>query len=67
MAKLEQMLDKNEILAKIGVSKATFWRMVRDGRLPKARKFGERTSRWALSEIIECLQNPKPKGYFLKS
>jgi predicted DNA-binding transcriptional regulator AlpA len=42
----------------LGCSKATFWRRVADGTIPKPVKIGG-TSRWPLGEIIEVIEAAK--------
>ena len=42
----------------LGCSKATFWRRVADGTIPKPLKIGG-MSRWPLSEIIAVIDRAK--------
>ena len=44
-------LDVGQVAARLGVSTDTIWRWKREGRFPKARKFGARVTRWLLADI----------------
>lgn len=39
-----------------GVSRATLYNYIKDGKIPKPEKDGERISRWPVSVIRECLK-----------
>lgn len=41
--------------ALFGISAATVWRWVRQGRLPKPRKRGPRVTTWSVSELRAVL------------
>lgn len=41
--------------ALFGISHATVWRRVGNGSLPKPRKFGPRTTTWAVGELRAVL------------
>jgi predicted DNA-binding transcriptional regulator AlpA len=45
---------------KLGCSKATFWRRVADGTIPKPVKIGG-MSRWPLSEIVAVIEAAKSR------
>ena len=42
---------KPEILARVGVSDSTLWRMERDGKFPKRRTIGSGVAGWLSNEI----------------
>jgi prophage regulatory protein len=44
-------LNVEEVAACLGVSTDTIWRMKREGRFPKAKKFGSRITRWHLADL----------------
>lgn len=52
-----QLLRLNEVCSKVGVSRATLYRRVREGSLPAPVHVGPRTSRWRLDEIDEYIAN----------
>ena len=51
-----KLIRCKELAAMLGVSKATVWRMVRDGRLPKPLKLGERITAWRLDEVEAAIE-----------
>ena len=50
-----QFLRLNEVCAKVGVSRATLYRRVRDGSFPAPFRVGPRASRWRLDEVEEYM------------
>lgn len=48
------LLSDNTSAALLGISRATFWRRVKDGVLPKPIKLGGVT-RWRRSELIAAI------------
>lgn len=42
---------KPEVLARVGVSDSTLWRMERDGKFPKRRTIGAGVAGWLSNEI----------------
>lgn len=42
-----------------GISRATVWRRVRDGSLPKPHKFSERVTTWNVGELRKALNTQK--------
>ncbi len=59
--------DKNTIKAKVfrvkdasrylGISKATFWRWVQQGKLPKGTKFSQRCTVWKVEDLDKFIEN----------
>jgi len=50
-----QWVKAKTLARMLSCSKASIWRMVADGRLPKPRKLGARVSLWNPAEISERL------------
>ncbi len=48
---MTRFLRLPEVLARIPVSKSTWWAGIRQGRFPKQVKLGPRTSAWLESDI----------------
>ena len=48
-------LNKKELLATLGVSRATLERMVSDGTFPRPFKIGRRATRWKSDEVANFL------------
>ncbi|MFN3312565.1 MAG: helix-turn-helix transcriptional regulator [Hyphomonas sp.] len=51
-----EMLTSHDVAALLKVSKATVYRMTRQGLLPRPQKFG-RSSRWKRQEIEQALDS----------
>lgn len=45
------MISMKELARRLGVSPRTVYRMIADGRFPRACKVGLRGSRWLLSDL----------------
>ena len=60
------ILNSNEVVKKIGLSKVTIWRMERAGLFPKRINLSDRRVGWAESEIEEWLES-RPKGICAES
>lgn len=52
-----RLLSQKELLAMLGISRATFERNVAIGLLPKPIQVGKRAVRWRSDEIEECINN----------
>ena len=52
----ERVIRKPELLAMIGLSDPTIWRMEKDGRFPKRIKLGGNSCGWLQSEITVWMQ-----------
>lgn len=46
-----QFLKDRQVAARLGISRPTLWRWVKDGRLPRPVKLGPAVTRWRLSDI----------------
>ena len=51
MSEISGLLRLKQVLKRIPVSAATWWRGVKDGRYPKPIKLGPRTTCWLASDI----------------
>ena len=51
------LIRKKQLCQELGVSPATAFRMVQDGRLPQPRKLGENSIAWLRSEIENFVNN----------
>jgi predicted DNA-binding transcriptional regulator AlpA len=60
MDQVDQLLRDYEVAMLLGCSKATFWRRVADGTIPRPLKIGG-TSRWPLSEIDAVIEEAKSR------
>lgn len=59
------LLRLPQVLALLGVSKSTWWKLVRDGRAPQAVKLGDRCTCWRAADIaafIEKAGQPEPQA-----
>ena len=56
-----RILNSNEVVKKIGLSKVTVWRMERAGLFPMRINLSDRRMGWAESEIEDWLDS-RPKG-----
>lgn len=53
----EQLFRLPEVLARVPVSRATWYRGIKDGRFPKPIKLGKQTNVWRASEVAKVIQN----------
>lgn len=56
----DPLIRDGDAAALLGCSKATFWRRVADGTIPRPVKIGG-MSRWPQSEILEVIEIAKAK------
>ena len=56
-----RILNSNEVVKKIGLSKVTIWRRERDGSFPKRINLSERRVGWVESEIEDWVDS-RPRG-----
>jgi prophage regulatory protein len=56
-----RILNSNEVVKKIGLSKVTVWRMERAGLFPKRINLSDRRVGWKESEIEDWVDS-RPKG-----
>jgi predicted DNA-binding transcriptional regulator AlpA len=54
----DPLIRDGDAAALLGCSKATFWRRVADGTIPRPVKIGG-MSRWPQSEIVEVIEQAK--------
>ena len=52
----ERVIRKPELLAMIGLSDPTIWRMEKDGKFPKRLRLGGNSCGWLLSEIMGWME-----------
>lgn len=57
-ATVDRLVRLPEVISRIGVSRPTVYRLIADGKFPKAVKQG-RTSSWPVSEIEAYLEEVK--------
>lgn len=56
----EKLIRDGDAALMLGCSKATFWRRVADGTIPKPVKIGG-MSRWPQSEIVRVIESAKAR------
>lgn len=59
------LLRLPHVLALVGVSRSTWWRLVREGRAPQAVKLGDRCTCWRAADVaafIEYAGQPEPQA-----
>lgn len=59
------LLRLPQVLALVGVSKSTWWKLVRDGRAPQAVKIGDRCTAWRAADVSAWLASagqPEPQA-----
>ena len=54
---MKQLLTLKEVIAVVGVSKATIYRMINKGEFPDSKKLGARTVRWENEEIQNWVES----------
>jgi len=54
-----EFLTQDQLAKRLGISKVTIWRMIKDGRLPKMITIGSRSKRWVSADINDWLQSLK--------
>ncbi|MBA6390497.1 AlpA family phage regulatory protein [Colwellia sp. BRX10-3] len=54
-----EFLTQDQLAKRLGISKVTIWRMIKDGRLPKMITIGARSKRWVSADINDWLQSLK--------
>ena len=59
-ALLDPLIRDGDAAELLGCSKATFWRRVADGTIPRPVKIGG-MSRWPQSEIVAVIEGAKAK------
>lgn len=59
------LLRLPQVLSLVGVSKSTWWKLVREGRAPQAVKLGDRCTCWRAADVaafIESAGQPEPQA-----
>ncbi|MGX5672181.1 helix-turn-helix transcriptional regulator [Thermomonas fusca] len=59
------LLRLPQVLALVGVSKSTWWKLVREGRAPQAVKIGDRCTAWRAADVsawLESAGQPEPQA-----
>lgn len=51
----DRLLRLPEVLTKVPVGRASWWKGIKDGRYPAAVKLGPRTSAWRASDIDKLI------------
>lgn len=54
-----EFITQDQLAKRLGISKVTVWRMIKDGRLPKMITIGARSKRWVSADINDWLQSLK--------
>lgn len=55
----KQLLRLNEVIAMVGLSRDSIYRLAKAGKFPKAVKIGLRANAWRVSEIQEWIDSRK--------
>jgi predicted DNA-binding transcriptional regulator AlpA len=58
---LDRLLNKRQVLARVGVSYVTIWKWMNDGRFPQRRLVGRQVF-WLESEIAAWIANRPVRG-----
>jgi prophage regulatory protein len=58
-ANIDRLIRIDEVLARLPISKSTWWQGVKTGRFPQPVKLGERITCWRMSDI-DKLTAPDP-------
>lgn len=53
----DKLLRLPEVLAKVPIGRASWWKGVKEGRYPAAIKLGARTTCWRESDIDKLIQS----------
>ncbi|HOY23372.1 MAG TPA: AlpA family phage regulatory protein [Cellvibrio sp.] len=54
---VDPLIRLPQVLQILPIGKSTFWKMIADGRAPRGRKLGEKTTVWKLSEIKKMVDD----------
>ena len=60
-----QLLNAKEVCAAVGISTATMYRLIRNGKFPRPLKLGPQATRWRFDEVaahIERLSESRPRS-----
>lgn len=59
------LLRLPQLLPLVGVSKSTWWKLVREGRAPQSVKLGDRCTAWRASDVAAWIERggqPEPQA-----
>lgn len=51
------LLRPPQVLALVGVSKSTWWKLVRDGRAPQSVKLSDRCTAWRAADVAAWIES----------
>ena len=57
-----QFLRIDEVVAKVGLSRPTIWRLERTGEFPKRRQLGKNSVAWLEEEVEEWMRDREVVG-----
>jgi len=57
-----RLLRPREVANRVGLSRATIWRLEREGSFPKRRQVGPNSVAWLEHEIDEWIENRPAAG-----
>jgi len=52
----DRLIRLREVLARLPISKSTWWEGVRSGKFPQPVKLGSRLTCWRLADILELVE-----------
>ena len=52
-----RLINEKEVLALIGLSRSTLWRLERAGQFPSRLQVSTRAVRWNLAEVLEWIES----------
>ena len=62
----ERLIGEHECRKISGFSRAHRWRLEQAGKFPHRLKFGYRTVRWRLSEVLAWIESQRPSNHDAK-
>lgn len=58
----EQLLRVPQVLARLGISKSTWWRGIQEGRYPSGLRISKRAVGWPVSQIDQLIDSMPERG-----
>ena len=52
-----RLINEKQVLALIGLSRSTRWRLEQSGQFPSRRQVSTRAVRWNLAEVLEWIES----------
>ena len=52
-----RLINEKKVLALIGLSRSTLWRLEQSGQFPSRRQVSTRAVRWNLAEVLEWIES----------